>query len=314
MSETGKTEMVRRELVRLRARTGIRQQRITECPTICALAAVRDEAERREIEPQVAAFDVICCAIDRIKRADMRLILGYTLNANVSQDYGDLLEDRREVLFRTIVPLSSTSQRKAREEEAYRELASILVRAEESPCTWGRPDLDEPGYLAQPPRELDPRPIDERSDVDSVTIAFNISIELSNEVAGELAIRLLDLLPGLGIPETDDHVVARRRLEELLRHTERLSFEMSSRFKSLPAEAPSPQYVGPHILTAVDAMRGGGAALVRSLTEKSYTSQKALDNHLTSRNAAVLHVAHFWREVERANMWRIYLPFSDLID
>lgn len=126
-----------RELKELRQYRGITMLRVRErAPLIQKLAITLDEAARRQLaaeDSHVSAYYAIQCTVQHsIRRPDLAHILRQTLNFH---EEGNFLDDRRASL---IAEFDSRPKLYARlEDEAYTQLAGVMVAADRSPCRDG---------------------------------------------------------------------------------------------------------------------------------------------------------------------------------
>ena len=124
---------VRDELVKLRKGTGLSEDRLRECPLLCALPATQHELERRGFDrsdAHIAAYQMIKCAVRSFLPAtETYEIVRTALNLDESADG---LEQRRKGLERRLSYGASLIRR--REASGFTQLANRILAAQESPC------------------------------------------------------------------------------------------------------------------------------------------------------------------------------------
>lgn len=132
--ESATATKVRNELVQLRVRAGISENRVArKAKVIQRLAAVEDELRRNsQLSRSGAAYSVIRCAVfNGIQRLTFQRILIRTLNFDDAG--GDDLTERRSSLM-TELYLTGLNNYDRKEREAYAELAFVLTSELRSPC------------------------------------------------------------------------------------------------------------------------------------------------------------------------------------
>jgi hypothetical protein len=301
------------ELIRLRSRGGITQRRVRECAAIKRLPAVAHEAERRGLELDAAAYEVIKCAAFRMGRPDFRLIMLHTLNI---EGIGKLtLEERRSVV-RTELGLGEFSSRyRPREEAAYLECASALVRADTSPC---RDDT-----FVQSSEWLD-EVVEFKVAISAQRLRAAIGM-LTRETEEPYA-RWLTALVFRLIPGVLDHLVHLSRIEvdsgwdghELLKSprgdyaglillAERsVAFTTSGYSKHYRSERPHAfrASIPEQVDFAIEIFAGRDRAFLKTRSQSQVTFARTRSDHLN-------WLAELWADLEVENNWPLIFPPPD---
>jgi len=285
------TERVHSELVSLRSHLGITQHRVDCCPTICSLPVVASEATRLGVEPAVAAYQVIDCAVrNLVRQPNLRTILAITLN--IEGHHGETLDERRAVLAGAIYMSPASSQLKKLEAIAYRELASELVRARRSPCKTDPPEADEVVDLSDG---------GDGGEVDRLSrLMHALIIEISEEVASRIASQMINELPTIRPKEPLRGGAALDYLNRLIDATEAAAH----------ADAENPRQEFPRMQVALRWIEPARTAIqerAHGLAAKRAPSSAVseIEGYFTSRRHAPLQIAKLWGLIESRGLWHV---------